>query len=225
MSTRIWKIIVGQNSAALRRRRGRPQVRPDEETLQLIVEAARQEFLASGYAATTMCAVAERAGTSTKTVYRLIPNKAELFKNVISTRIGQFMLEIDPEALDAFELTEAVEHMLIAFGTLTLDKETISLVRLVIGECERFPELAAAFHEVAIIQTSKAMAEWLDRQCKRGLLKLDDPVVAASALRGMMIMEPQRATMLGMREAPTAAEIEARARFCAELFLSGCRVK
>ena len=75
------------------------------------------------------------------------------------------------------------------------------------------------------MQTSKAMAEWLDRQCKRGLLKLDDPVVAASALRGMMIMEPQRATMLGMREAPTAAEIEARARFCAELFLSGCRVK
>ena len=92
MSTRIWKIIVGQNSAALRRPRGRPQVRPDEETLQLIVEAARQEFLASGYAATTMCAVAERAGTSTKTVYRLIPNKAELFKNVISTRIGQFMV-------------------------------------------------------------------------------------------------------------------------------------
>lgn len=216
---------MGQNGTPRRRPRGRPQIRPDEETLELLVEAAGQEFQTTGYAATTMCAVAERAGISTKTMYRLVPNKAELFKNVISARIGRFMLEIDPEALDAYEMTEAVEHMLIAFGTLTLDKETIALVRLVIGECERFPELAATFHEVAIVQTSRAMAKWLERQCKQGFLKLDDPLTAATALRGMMIMEPQRAAMLGMREAPTADEIEARARFCAELFLNGCRAK
>jgi hypothetical protein len=41
----------------------------------------------------------------------------------------------------------------------------------------------------------------------------------------MMIMEAQRAAMLGMGEAPTAEEIKARARFCAELFLDGCRVQ
>jgi AefR-like transcriptional repressor, C-terminal domain len=69
------------------------------------------------------------------------------------------------------------------------------------------------------------MADWLERQCKRGRLKLKDPFIAASALRGMMIMEPQRAAMLGVRDAPTAREIEARAKFCAELFLDGCRVK
>lgn len=214
-----------QNKEPLRRPRGRPQVRPDDETLQLIVEAARQEFLASGYAATTMSAVAARAGTSTKTVYRLVPNKSELFKNVVSARIGRFMLEIDPDALDAYELTEAVEHMLVSFGTLTLDKDTIALVRLVIGECERFPEIATMFHEIAIVQTSKAMTEWLERQCRRGRLKIDDPVVAASALRGMMIMEPQRAAMLGMRKAPSPREIEDRAKFCAKLFLDGCRAR
>src|SRR5262245_54650597 len=100
MSTRFWKSVMRQNGAPVGRPRGRPQVRPDAETLELIVEAARQEFLASGYAATTMSAVAVRAGTSTKTVYRLVPNKAELFKNVVSTRIAQFMLEIDPHSLD-----------------------------------------------------------------------------------------------------------------------------
>jgi hypothetical protein len=86
------------------------------------------------------------------------------------------MLEIDPDALDAYELAEAIEHMLISLGTLTLDKETIAFVRLVIGECERFPELAATFHEIAIVQTSKAMADWLEGQCKRGRLKLKDPI-------------------------------------------------
>jgi AcrR family transcriptional regulator len=214
-------MVMRQNSPAPPKPRGRPQVRPDEETLELIIEAARHEFLTSGYAATTMNAVAERAGTSTKTLYRLVPNKAELFKSVISSRIGKFMLEIDPHALDAYELKDAIEHMLISYGTLTLEKETIALVRVVIGECDRFPELAATFYETAIVQTSKAMANWLQRQCARGQLHLGDPMVAASALRGMMIMEPQRAAMLGMCEIPTAEEIATRARFCADLFLNG----
>ena len=214
---------MGQNSAAVQRCRGRPQVRPDCDTVKLIIEAAAKEFQASGYAAATMGAVAQRAGISTKTMYRLIPNKAELFKSVIANRIGRFMLEIDPEALDHFELTAAVEHILIAFGTLTLDKETIALVRLVIGECDRFPELAATFNEVAVVETSKAMAGWLERQRERGLLKFDDPMATASALRGMMTMDLQRTAMLGLSDAPTADEIKSRARFCAELFLDGCR--
>jgi primosomal protein N'' len=41
-------------------------------------------------------------------------------------------------------------------------------------------------------------------------------------LRGMMIMEPQRAVMLGQRAAPDAQEIARRARFAAHLFLNGC---
>jgi AcrR family transcriptional regulator len=53
-----------------RRSRGRPQVRPDDETRKLIFEAARHEFAGSGFAATSMGAVARRAGVSTKTLYR-----------------------------------------------------------------------------------------------------------------------------------------------------------
>jgi AcrR family transcriptional regulator len=217
-------MVMGQNSATPKRCRGRPQVRPDEETLHLLVEAAAAEFQASGYAAATMGNVAQRAGISTKTMYRLIPNKAELFKSVISDRISRFMLEIDPGALDAYELTDAVEHILIAFGELTLDKETIALVRLVIGESDRFPELAATFHEVAMVQTSVALTRWLERQRLRGLIEFDDSAAAVSALRGMMTMDLQRTAMLGLSEAPTRDEIKARARFCAKLFVNGCRV-
>jgi AcrR family transcriptional regulator len=216
-------MIMGQNSATLKRCRGRPQIRPDEETLHLLVEAAAAEFQASGYAAATMGGVAQRAGISTKTMYRLIPNKAELFKKVISERISGFMLEVDPAALDDYDLTEAVEHILIAFGSLTLHKETLAMVRLVIGECDRFPELAAAFHEIAVVQTTNAMAGWLERQRQRGLLKLDDPATSASALRGMMTMDLQRTAMLGLSHVPTPEEIRDRARFCAKLFLYGCR--
>ena len=40
-------------------------------------------------------------------------------------------------------------------------------------------------------------------------------------LRGMMVMEPQRAAMLRQRPAPDSDEIAARAKMCAKLFLKG----
>jgi AcrR family transcriptional regulator len=216
---------MGQIAEEMRRRRGRPPIRSDEETRHLIIEAARQEFQANGFAATCMNDVAQGAGVSTKTMYRLIPTKADLFKSVVSDRIGRFLLEIDAHALDALPLPKALERMLIAYGTLTLSEETIAMNRLVLGECDRFPEIAATFFEVAIRQTSDAMAGWLSHQCERGLIKLGDPRTAAGMLRGMIILDPQRAVMLGQRGVPDQEEIAARAKQCARLFLDGCLVR
>ena len=87
-----------------RRCRGRPQVRPDDETRGLIYEAARHEFAGRGYAATGMEAVARRAGVSTKTLYRLIPNKASLFDGMVTDRLDRTLAKVDlrvtPIALD-----------------------------------------------------------------------------------------------------------------------------
>ena len=216
-------MTVRQNRQAVRRSRGRPQIRPDEETLQLVIEAARQEFQRNGYAGASMVAVAERAGVSTKTMYRLIPTKADLFRSVVSERISRFMLDIDAEALEALPLEKALERMLAAYGALNLNEETIAMHRLVLGECDRFPEIAASFYELAIRRTSEAMEGWLRKQCDCGLIALKDPNAATGMLRGMMTMEPQRAVMLGLRPAPAAEEIETRARYCARIFLEGCR--
>jgi AcrR family transcriptional regulator len=207
----------------VRRPRGRPQIRSDEDTLRLVIEAAALEFPANGYAATGMGAVAQRAGISTKTLYRLVPAKQDLFDMVVSDRIGRFILAIDDEALRVLDLAEALERILIAYGQLTLDTETIALIRLVIAECDHFPEIAAAFHERAVVRTNAAIVAWLRQQCERGMIRLDDPETASGMLRGMMVQEPQRAVMLGQRTAPSADEIAARARACARLFLNGCQ--
>jgi len=217
--------MVEIQSDVPRRGRGRPQARSDEETRALILEAAAQEFQANGYKATCIAAVAERAGVSTKTLYRLIPTKAELFGGVFSDRIGRFVLEVDLNALDSMNAETALERMLMHFGTLTLAPRTIALTRLAIGESRAFPEVGAAFFKMAIERTSLAMEDGLRRLCARGLVSVDDPGEAVSMLRGMMIMEPQRAAMLGQREPPDAAEIAARAKRCARIFLEGCAVR
>jgi AcrR family transcriptional regulator len=208
---------------SVRRARGRPQVRSDEETRLHILEAARRQFGEKGYAGTCMGDVAQRAGVSTKTLYRLIPTKTDLFANAVSDRIGRFMLEIDDRVLAELGLDKALEHILTVYGTLTLAPETIAINRLVIAECDRFPEIASAFYDGAVVRTGNAMEHWLRVQCGRGLLDLEDPHAASGMLRGMMILEPQRAVMMGQREAPDAEEIAQRARACTRLFLDGCR--
>lgn len=213
------------NENAARRPRGRPQIRSDEETRQLAIEAAVKAFTANGYAASNMCDIAQAAGISTKTLYRLIPTKAELFTTVVADRIGEFMLKIDDAAIAGINLEDALQRILVAFGTLTLSEETIALNRLVISECDRFPELADTFYNSAIKRVSAAIGDWLKRQRDAGALVLPDVDAATGMLRGMMIMDLQRAVMHGQRKAPDAEEIAERARICAKLFLDGCRAR
>jgi len=212
---------MGQNQLVEKRPRGRPQLRSDDDTRELIVEAAAREFQANGYAGTSMGFVAQHAGVSTKTLYRLVPTKADLFTGVVTSRIRQFLLNIDEHVLDGQDLDAGLEHILIAFGTLTLSAEVIAMNRLVIGESERFPEIAKTFYENAIVPVNAVIEGWLQRQSDLGRLRIDDVHIASGMLRGMMILEPQRVAMLRQREAPERPEIVMRARLCAKLFLHG----
>jgi len=212
-----------QIQETVRRPRGRPQIRSDEETLLILFEAADREFQLNGYAGTNINCVAQRAGVSTKTLYKLVPHKAELFECVIRHRISRFLLDVDDVVTDDLDTKEALERILFAFGELTLSEETIAINRLVIGECERFPEVARAFYESAIVPVNGVIEDWLIRQKEKGTLRVDDVHIASGMLRGMMIMEPQRTAMMGQRSAPHRDEIAFRARQCAEVFYNGCR--
>ncbi len=206
-----------------RRPRGRPQRRPDDETLRLIIEAARDAFLSLSFGDVSMVSMARRAGVSTKTMYRLVPTKADLFRKVVAARIEQFVLELDVGALDALPLADALTRILTVQGSLTLGADATALYRLAVTERDRFPEIAKFFFENAIEPAGRVLEIWLRKQCERGTIKLADPKLSSGMLRGMLIMDPQRAVLLGQRPLPDAAEIAARARTCAEFFLDGCR--
>src|SRR5215469_15088961 len=96
-----------------RRGRGRPQQRSDEETQAIILEAARYEFSHTGYAATAMEGVARRAGVSTKTLYRLFPNKAAVFEAMVSDRIKVFVSIVRLRACNGGDIEEALTEALV----------------------------------------------------------------------------------------------------------------
>ena len=210
------------NVSEERRGRGRPQARPDEETRALIVDAARQEFATSGYAATSMESVAQRAGVSTKTLYRLIPNKAALFEAIIGDGIDRFVTRLRLRGCENGDIECALRDALTACGELILDGAVIGLLRMVIGESDKFPEIAETFYSKAIKRTESTLANWLKAQAERRLIAIDNPTEAAGMLLGMLAFQPQRAVMFGRAPAPSREALERRAQTVAKLFLQGC---
>jgi AcrR family transcriptional regulator len=206
-----------------RRCRGRPQVRPDGETRQLIYEAARHAFAGGGYAATSMESVARQAGVSTKTLYRLIPNKEALFEGMVSDRIDRFLSEVNLRAVDHVDIEEGLYLALMDCAELALDPEVIALQRIILQEAGKFSDLAGTFYTNGIERTIATLADWLRIRQRQGVIVLDDTDEAAGMLLGMLTSAPRRAAIFGGRPLPSQAQIAARARTCARLFLRGCQ--
>lgn len=222
MTTTKTDAQPGDTRGAARRGPGRPRSRSDEETRALIFDAARREFAASGYAATNMDSVARAAGVSTKTLYRLIPNKATLFEAMITERIDRFASVVRLRACEGRDVEIALRDALVVCGELILDADVITLQRTILSESDKFPDIVETFYRKAITRTQETLASWLQTQHTRGLLSLDDADTAAGMLLGMLAFQPQRAVIYGHAAVPTREALEQRAAACAKLFLRGC---
>jgi AcrR family transcriptional regulator len=217
---------VGEGGEAAdepRRGRGRPQQRSDEETRTIILEAARYEFSHSGYAATGMENVARRAGVSTKTLYRLFPNKAAVFEAMVAERIETFVSVVKLRACDGSDVETALSEALQVCADLMLDGDVIALQRVILADSDKIPDIAETFFQKAITPTQNALANWLRAQQTRGTIELDDADAAAGMLLGMLAFQPHRSVMFGHLPALTKEERDLRAKTCAALFLQGCR--
>ena len=209
-------------SFTARRDRGRPQLRPDDETRQIIYEAARHEFAANGYAATSTETVARSAGVSTKTLYRLVPNKATLFEGMVSDRLDRFLSDFNLQVPEDVDIEAGLNAALMAYADLGLDPDVVALQRIILQETGQSPALAATFYNDGIVRTTAALSKWLRVQVKRGLIDLDNPEEAAGIVIGMVASAPQRAALYGGLPLPSRAQTKARVRRCVKLFLHGC---
>src|SRR5437763_5467422 len=111
----------------------------------LILRGARRAFLAGGFGAVSMDAIAREAGVSKATVYAHFGSKEELFGAVIADvaeqRFGGFSaLELDPRDVEASLYTIACR-----FLDLVLSPEAVAVNRIIIGEVIRFPALREVF--------------------------------------------------------------------------------
>jgi AcrR family transcriptional regulator len=169
-----------------------------------------------------MESVARCAGVSTKTLYRLIPNKAALFEAIITDGIDRFVSRIRLKACDGSDIEGSLREAMIAVGELILDGSVIGLLRMIVAEGDKFPEITDTFYTKAIKRSESTLANWLKVQAERGLIAIDNPTETAGMLLGMLAFQPQRAVLFAHAPAPSREALERRAQAVAKLFLQGC---
>jgi len=147
-----------------------------------VLRAATSSFLAHGYRS-SVDHIARRAGVAKQTVYHHFPTKDELFKAVARDLAKQVLvgLEGEPQALRAGLLRFAR-----AYRRRVLGAQGIATFRSVVPEVPRFPALARAMYATSAGVLIERLSAYLARAMDAGVLRRDDPQLAAEVLLGML---------------------------------------
>ena len=131
--------------------------------------AAQRLFLELGYERASMDAIAHAAGVSKQTLYHYYAAKEQLFVDVLrALTIERFQQEA-PAAFAQQPVTSLtdLEAALLAYATSAvehiLSPEYVALLRTLIAEAPRFPQIASHFRLSLIGQGSAALEALLTR--------------------------------------------------------------
>lgn len=131
-------------SAPPRRGRGRLRLEDARELDAQLIAAAQEAFMADGYGATSMAALARTAGVSKTTLYAKFPTKAALFRAIIDQQSDEAYGAVDAALGETPEssLASSLRHLAEQTVLHASQPENQSLNRLIDWESPRFPELA-----------------------------------------------------------------------------------
>ncbi len=196
---------------------------PEGARRAALMEAAASVFIRDGYAAASMDRVAAEAGMSKRTLYRLFPSKAALFEATIHDSLAP--TPFDPAHAHAPDPRTALTGILEASGRHLLAWRRTGILRLVIAEQARTPELAETVHRVLVRRGATALQRVIAAEMERGRLRPGDPEATGRMLYGMAFGSTQIRLLLGVRQLPSAEEIVELARDAVEVFLNGARAE
>jgi TetR/AcrR family transcriptional repressor of mexJK operon len=185
-----------------------------------VVEAAARLFMAQGYGATSMDAIAREAGVSKATLYAYFPGKDALFAAIVGEACAR-EAEGRPCCPGADEADLAGTLVSLGEGYLSFlfREEVLAIQRVVMAEGPRFPELGRAFFESGPRRMIDWLAGWFATLQERGALRAGDPELAAEQFLSLLRSTAFLRHMLRLPPAPDAAEVARIATAAADTFL------
>jgi TetR/AcrR family transcriptional repressor of mexJK operon len=182
-----------------------PTGRRAERKRRDILRAAREVFLANGYAGASITEVAAQAGASKVTVYRHFRDKEALFVAVVESAIEEAedrtrtMVEALAESIDLAADLRAFARQHVEDVT---QPHLVRMRRMLIAEAERFPALARAWHRRAPRKAHQTLGAVIGRLADRGKLTVDDAERAAEHLNYLILAAPLDEAMFTARTTP-----------------------
>ncbi len=204
-------------------RGGRPSREAAQQLGERILDAATELMLENGYGATSIEAVAARAGVSKRTFYHRFADKSVLVQAVVARIVDAARPAARAPEGHAGDLAGA----LLEFGNRTLQAalapQVLALYRLIVGESHRFPDLLTAAALTGGRTRTVQMLAGLLRKELPGL-DADDAEFAANQFLQLLVSLPQLRA-LGIGDPMPPGDCERWVGRSVSLLLDGLRAR
>lgn len=176
---------------------------------EAVLAAAERAFLAGGFGAVSMDAIARAAGVSKATVYAHYTGKEELFGAVVGRLTERRLHGFSVAALDPGDITASLTTIAARFLDLVLSPEAIALNRIIIGEVTRFPALGEVFWAAGPEHHRVELEKFLRRAAQATDLAVPDPRLAAEQFLALARGEIHQRALLRLEDPREAARLAA----------------
>ncbi len=161
-----------------------------EERPQQILEAAFEVFGEHGLAGARLDDIAKAAGVAKGTIYLYFPNKEALFKEMIRQTVIAHLERSERNfvADRGASATDQLRDYMRGLWSLTRSPAYQVVMRLVIAELHRFPELMAFYWDEVVSRKRQFLDRLFRRGIQSGEFRPIDPHVAGRMMASMFAM-------------------------------------
>jgi TetR/AcrR family transcriptional regulator, mexJK operon transcriptional repressor len=186
---------------------------------QDILQAARDLFIAKGFEATSMDAVARAAGVSKATVYAHFKSKNELFAAIVAQVAERLTAEIRAVIDAKLPLRQALMRIGLEFLEVLTDPRRVRMFRMMVAEVDRFPELGRVFYEAGPLVMQECLAGFLEGAAAAGSLAIADSGMATRQLLSLIKADLHLRCLLVLGTEPSPADLERQVAAAVDMFL------
>lgn len=189
-----------------------------------ILAAAREEFIANGFAGARMEDIGRRAGISKAAVYLQFASKEDVFRALVQGMIADTLPRIAPSDLGDRPAPELLRGFVAMAFTIITHRDLAFVPRLIVGEGQKFPELARFYHDEAVSRMLTILENILRHGVERGEFACPVSKHTARAVAGGVVL----AALWRIVLEPVGAEpieLEEAARVHADVLLNGLLVR
>jgi AcrR family transcriptional regulator len=136
-----------------------------------IIEAALEEFIARGFAATRLDDVAKRAGVAKGTIYLHFKDKEALFQELIRTALVPLIGRLAAPPPAGGSVRAALEGFADNFVQEVVTTRRGDIVRLIVAEGPRFPSVADFYYREVVSRGMAGMRALIELGIARGEIR------------------------------------------------------
>src|SRR5512139_3981145 len=136
-----------------------------------IVDAALEEFIARGFAATRLDDIAKRAGVAKGTIYLHFKDKESMFEELVRIVIVPVVERLNALPPPAGSVRDLVEAFASNFLKEVADTRRGDLVRLIVAEGPRFPAVADFYYREVVSRGMAGMRALIELGIARGEIR------------------------------------------------------